>query len=286
VKKLVVFALVLMLNAKCAMAQSGQTAPAAPTAAATPSSDADLTIHYKGPGVTAPVLEGVSGNFDPVTPCKKLDGKVTLLIAVDRSGTARLVLDLDWEDPDLYLMAQRVMLLDSFKPGTVDGAPALVGVVDRMKLETCRIEERGVRGTTRNSLQLRSMPEQTLELVDAPKGALTSLQPLPSMSMFMSISGSSHTEKNGVTAPVVIHTGVPQFSDEARKAKYQGVCLISLMVDETGVPRNPRVVRPVGMGLDEKALESVKQYRFKPAMKDGKTPVPVMITVEINFRLY
>jgi TonB family protein len=270
-----------MLNAKCAMAQSRQPAVDAP-AAATTSPDDDLTIHYKGPGVAAPVLEGVSGNFDAVENCKKLDGQVTLLIEVDRRGSARLVLDLDWQDPDLYLMAQQVMLLDSFKPGTVDGAPAIVGVVDRMKLETCRIEERGVRGTMRDSLRLRSMPEQTLELVDAPKGALTSLQPILSMS----ISGSSHTEKNGVTAPVVIHTGVPQFSDEARKAKYQGLCIISLMVDETGVPRNPRVVRPVGMGLDEKALEAVKQYRFKPALKDGKTPVPVMITVLVNFRLY
>jgi len=41
-----------------------------------------------------------------------------------------------------------------------------------------------------------------------------------------------------------------------------------------------------GHGLDEKALEAVRKYKFKPAMKDGKTPVPVMINVEINFRLY
>lgn len=277
----IVAAFLFTLAAACAAAQLPQPAVEAP-AASTPSPDADLTIHYKGPGVTAPVLEGVSGNFDPVAPCKKLDGNVTLLIEVDRRGSARLVLDLDWQDPDLYLMAQQVMLLDSFKPGTVDGAPAIVGVVDRMKLETCQMEERGVRGTTQNSLRLRSMPEQTIELVEAPKGALTSLQPLLSMSM----ASPGQSEKNEVTAPVVIHAAVPQFSDEARKAKYQGFCVVSLMVDETGIPRNPRVVRPVGMGLDEKALEAVKQYRFKPAMKDGKTPVPAMITVLVNFRLY
>jgi TonB family protein len=46
------------------------------------------------------------------------------------------------------------------------------------------------------------------------------------------------------------------------------------------------VVRALGMGLDEKALEAVKKYKFKPAMKEGRTPVPVMITVEVNFRLY
>ena len=90
----------------------------------------------------------------------------------------------------------------------------------------------------------------------------------------------------GVGAPVLIHQVDPEFSDEARRAKYQGVCMISIIVDVNGNPQNPRVVRPLGMGLDEKALEAVKQFRFKPAMKDGKTPVPVMITVEVNFRLY
>jgi periplasmic protein TonB len=90
----------------------------------------------------------------------------------------------------------------------------------------------------------------------------------------------------GVSAPVPLNQVEAEFSDEARRAKYQGVVLISMIVDTSGMPQNPRVVRPLGMGLDEKALEAVRKYRFKPAMKDGKTPVPVMITVEVNFRLY
>lgn len=90
----------------------------------------------------------------------------------------------------------------------------------------------------------------------------------------------------GISAPVPLNNVEAEFSDEARRAKYQGVCLISMIVDAQGNPQNPRVIRPLGMGLDEKALEAVRKYRFKPAMKDGKTPVPVMITVEVNFRLY
>jgi TonB family protein len=89
-----------------------------------------------------------------------------------------------------------------------------------------------------------------------------------------------------VSAPVALNSVEAEFSDEARRAKYQGVCLIQLIVDAQGNPQNPRVVRALGMGLDEKALEAVRKYKFKPAMKDGKTPVPVMITVEVNFRLY
>lgn len=89
----------------------------------------------------------------------------------------------------------------------------------------------------------------------------------------------------GISAPVPIYTPEAEFSDEARRAKYQGVCLISLIVDAQGNPQNPRVVRPLGMGLDEKALEAVRKYKFKPAMK-GNTPVAVMMSIEVNFRLY
>ncbi len=98
--------------------------------------------------------------------------------------------------------------------------------------------------------------------------------------------GGVYRVGGGISAPVALNEVEAEFSDEARRAKYQGVCLIQMIVDAQGMPQNPRVIRPLGMGLDEKALEAVRKYRFKPAMKDGKTPVPVMITVEVNFRLY
>ena len=90
----------------------------------------------------------------------------------------------------------------------------------------------------------------------------------------------------GVSAPIPLNDVQAEFSDEARRAKYQGVCLIQMIVDAHGMPQDPHVIRALGMGLDQKALEAVRKYRFKPAMKDGKIPVPVMITVEVNFRLY
>jgi periplasmic protein TonB len=91
---------------------------------------------------------------------------------------------------------------------------------------------------------------------------------------------------NGVSAPVALNSVEAEFSDEARRSKYQGVCVIRLIVDKDGNPQDPKVVRALGMGLDEKAIEAVKKYKFKPAMKDGHIPVPVMIDVEVNFRLY
>jgi TonB family protein len=89
-----------------------------------------------------------------------------------------------------------------------------------------------------------------------------------------------------VSGPVPIFQPEAEFSDEARRAKYQGVCVVQLIVDAQGNPQNVHVIRTLGMGLDEKAMEAVRKYKFKPAMKDGKTPVAVMITVEVDFHLY
>lgn len=89
----------------------------------------------------------------------------------------------------------------------------------------------------------------------------------------------------GVGAPQLIYSVDPEFSDEARRAKYQGVCLVQIVVDAQGNVQRAKVLRALGMGLDEKAIEAVKQYRFKPAMLQGK-PVPVEVNVEVNFRIY
>ena len=278
-------AISLTLAAAYAIAQSQQSAPAAP-AAATPSPDADLTIHYKGPGVTAPDLLSIYGKFDEPDHCKKLDGEEELLIAVDRTGAAQTIKILKSLGNDLDSMALHVVELDKFKPGTVDGAAAIVAVTDDIKLQACRMEKKDEPGQKQKYLQLRSAPEQAFELVEPPSGAPTEIPPVPGSAAWNKVMQNVYKVGDGVTAPVLIHTVDPQFSDEARSAKYQGICVISIIVDVNGNPRNLRVVRPLGMGLDEKALEAVKQFRFMPAMKDGKTPLPVMITVQVNFRLY
>jgi protein TonB len=89
----------------------------------------------------------------------------------------------------------------------------------------------------------------------------------------------------GVSAPVLTYSVEPEFSEEARKAKQAGNVLVGLIVDQQGRPQNVHVVRGVGMGLDEKAMEAVRQYRFKPAMEGGK-PVAVQLNVEVNFQIF
>jgi protein TonB len=89
----------------------------------------------------------------------------------------------------------------------------------------------------------------------------------------------------GVSAPKAVYSPDPEYSEEARKAKYQGTCVLWLVVGPDGRPRDIKVSRTLGLGLDEKAIEAVKTWRFEPAMKDGR-PVAVQINVEVSFRLY
>ena len=91
----------------------------------------------------------------------------------------------------------------------------------------------------------------------------------------------------GVSAPVPIYQPDPEFSDEARRAKYQGICIVTFIVDAQGNPHNPRVTRALGMGLDEKAIEAIMKYKFKPAYdRVNKKTVAVPVSIEVNFRLY
>jgi protein TonB len=97
--------------------------------------------------------------------------------------------------------------------------------------------------------------------------------------------GGAYRVGGGVSAPKALYAPDPEYSEEARKAKYQGTVVLWLVVSADGRPQQIRIQRALGMGLDEKAIEAVKQWKFEPARKDGQ-PVPVMINVEVNFRLY
>lgn len=88
----------------------------------------------------------------------------------------------------------------------------------------------------------------------------------------------------GVSAPVVLYKVDPEYSEEARKAKYSGTVVLQLIVDSSGKARDIRVVRSLGLGLDEKAIDAVNKWKFRPGYKGGQ-PVAVQATIEVNFRL-
>ena len=98
------------------------------------------------------------------------------------------------------------------------------------------------------------------------------------------VGGGVFRVGGGVSAPALLFKKEPEYSEEARKAKYQGTVLLYIEVDPSGRATNIKVQRSLGLGLDEKAIEAVKQWKFKPGYKDGK-PVTVAATIEVNFRL-
>jgi TonB family protein len=101
-----------------------------------------------------------------------------------------------------------------------------------------------------------------------------------------SYSGIVYTVKRGDVSPPRRTSGhEPEFAEDARVAKYQGVMILSVVVDPSGAATNVEVVSPLGLGLDEKGVEAVRDWKFEPAMKDGQA-VPVKVMVEVSFHLY
>jgi TonB family protein len=88
----------------------------------------------------------------------------------------------------------------------------------------------------------------------------------------------------GVMAPKLLKKVEPEYDEEARAAKYQGTVVLQVVIGPDGLAHNPVVVKSLGLGLDQKAIEAVAQWQFSPGVKDG-APVPVAATVEVNFRL-
>jgi TonB family protein len=98
------------------------------------------------------------------------------------------------------------------------------------------------------------------------------------------VGGGVYRIGGGVSAPQLVFKVEPEYSEEARKAKFQGTVVLYVVVDAQGLPRDLKVVRPLGLGLDQKAIEAVQKWRFKPGQKDGH-PVAVSAQIEVNFRL-
>jgi len=121
-------------------------------------------------------------------------------------------------------------------------------------------------------------PKVALRIMLRPEGATppsTAAAPLPA---------GVYRIGGGVSAPVPTLRVDPEYSEEARVAKWQGTVLLQVVIDQSGVPQDIRVVRSLGLGLDQKAVEAVQKWRFKPGLKDGQ-PVPVAANIEVNFRL-
>ncbi len=279
-----IFALIALLTAAFAAAQ--QPAPPTPPPAADSQSGA-MTVYYAGPGVTAPSLLPIA--FTDVLAsgkCNNLDGTAELSAFVDAQGIPRYVFLLQPIGNNLDKVAIYIANADRFNPGTRNGQPAAVAVTIKASIQSCIEEKNDEHGQKVHFLQLRSMPQQQVDLQKPPLKNATAALSEPSTTLPHVPSQVAYKVGGRVSAPILLKSAEAVYSDYARILKMSGVCAVSLIVDASGMPQNVHLVKSLESGLDQNAINAVSQYRFKPAMKNGTTPVPVQITVTVDFRLY
>lgn len=276
-------ALYIGLNTSVSSGQQNSPSTPPPVPDAQP---AHVKVYTVGPSVIAPVLIPFNVANIAAGKCKnKVDGKIAFSVLVDETGKPRNIMFLNPLGTELDRIAFQIVFSDRFSLGTRDGSPIVVGQSVEVDLQACDEQKNDHTGITIHQLRLRTQPVQKLIALPQPleEAVLTPI----GLSMEDSYKAAIPYYRVGgdVTAPVVLHFVDPEFTDEARRAQYAGVCSVSLIVDVYGRPQNVQVVRPLDYGLSEKAIQAVEQFRFKPAMKHGD-PVPVMVNIDISFRLY
>lgn len=250
-----------------------------------------VTVYFEGSEIVEPQIQPLDLSTLTTDKCKhKSDGKVVLWLVVDASGHARNIMLLEPLGNDLDRAAIRIASMDRFVPATRNGVPIALGRSLELKLRGCMDETRNDKGRKVRMMRLNGLEEQNLlTLAGVPEQiALAPEDSAENPGQNGSSPGKMNLRKVGeqVKAPELLRSVEASFSDEARRKKFSGTCVLSLIADTHGLPQNVHVVRRLGHGLDENAIEAVEMYRFKPAMTPDSEPVPVMINVMVRFRLY
>ncbi|HMG88227.1 MAG TPA: energy transducer TonB [Terracidiphilus sp.] len=223
-------------------------------------------VYDLGSDIAAPELIPASQPTTDDQSCRQhLHGKVTLNMVLDSKGVPQSFYFIEVSGNVLDELAVVIVTGDRFKPAMRDGVPVPVRQSIEIVLRACGTTIADISGKQVPGFRLESQPSQTFRSFRAPPSNM----PLVS---------------KGVTAPFPLLTPIAMYTDEARREKVNGTCQVGLIVDAHGMPQNPRVLRSLGYGLDDMAIEAVERYRFRPAMRQDQ-PVAVMMSVDVNFRL-
>jgi TonB family protein len=212
-------------------------------------------VYTRGAGLTLPrFLDPVMVTYPGTAPVAEppLNCVVSLVVGVDGAATdAKVVRSIL---PQVDERAMRDLLAAKYVPGTLDGKPVPMRV----------------------SVRLHFLLDED-----------TATPVLTWAGMGRGAGGERGPQINRKwdTPPKVIQHVEPEYSDRARRAKLQGQVTLSFVVTREGLPRDIQIERSLGMGLDEKAVQALQQYRFEPATKDGMA-IDAPMNIEMSFRLY
>jgi outer membrane biosynthesis protein TonB len=245
----------LAFNAAGVWAQ--QTAPNDGSYHQIPDSDGSYFVGYE---VTAPTLtHAAPATYPGDTARPGLQGICVLFLVVAADGAPATIRTVQGLRDDFDAAAIDSVRRSQFEPGKLNGKPVPVKVW----------AEIGFSVDHRTSFPELVVMERDVSPVDSIQGS----------------AGKAHAADPANSPPVLIHMAEAYIPVPGKKAKYQSLVSVSALVGVDGLPSDVRVVRPLGMGLDEKAVEAVRLYRFKPALKRGM-PVPAMVSVEVKFLLW
>ncbi len=221
-------------------------------------------------------------------------------IAVTRSGidikAKRLVLTTDIEGKINYTTSRRAASItivtdqQDLSPGKVDSLIAKVFLTDQDRFEKLvpafwkECIDAATSGTQDEKKQYCKFSQRFSALpgvhVDLNRPTAPAVEETFNGVPILALSGKTP----GISPPQATYTPEPQYSSDAREARIQAVGILTTVVGQDGLPRKISVRRPVGYGLDEMAVAAIATWKFTPAKKDGQ-PVPVKISIEIDFRL-
>ena len=247
------------------------------------------------PGFTAPILRPLTITPNPENRCdgERQKGEVQFSFIVDGAGRPRNIIFERALGNDVDFAALRVMEVDSFKPAELIGAAvAAIGALE-MRLEVCVEVRNDQSGQKSATLRLLGQPNQVYDERFRSKDVVADGQHVVALATDADSTQAPiliEGKVAGVTPPKVIHAVEAQFTDYARTNHLQGAGLFRLVVDEHGLPHDiafdPSVTPkgPLDPSLVQQAILAIRQYRFKPAVKDG-LPIPARVSIEVDFVL-
>ena len=270
----------LALAASLSVAFAAAQEPAATTPHPAIAQPANVTVHYAGPGVSAPVLLPPEVSISLPKHCFQVNGVVKLSALVDENGIPRGIQMLHSDDARLSDFAVGLVAAQRFKPGTYNGAPAAVAIGLTAALHTCALPSKKKSLEEDNPLVLSSHPFVGIVALTPPS---TSTETAGSLLAASTSSTAANHLAGKIIAPRPIFQPSPQYTKEAKRKKITGSCLIGATIDADGVPQNVRVVVSLEPSLDRSAIQAIETWRFDPALQDDDVPVPFELTVAVTF---
>lgn len=217
------------------------------------SSDAVGTIH-------AFPIHQVNPNYPGKARKKTATGKIVLQVTIAADGSVKDV-SVEGGDPSLTPAALDAVRQWRYVPEIRDGSRLESQATVALEYDLSKVASR-------------------------PGGPSPGVSTFPSEDLITELATQQVLRVGGaVKPPKTVYAPDPEYSEEARRRKFQGINILGLVLGPDGHPRDLWIVRGLGEGLDEKSIEAVKQWRFEPATKDGE-PVAVFLSVETSFHLF